>query len=667
MLFLFQLRYTSVGVDYTKSQYQDKASRDIGDIPPSRSPGTPSKWDNDSSKLLPPIVNRAPPVEKIAIPEITKNVRALFEKGNFDDEHRPKKIVINIRDAPDGGVYENEPEHMEGVVRETDIAPDEQDVCLTAGHTKDIMDKYTRASEETPVQRAPINLAEDDGAILESQPVIRTDVVRESDHVQEDVMLERGKAKSLRDRFTNYKEAPKERKVIKLFEDDQASQVVVENTPEPVREDIIRSNPEDNAINIEAGNAKNLKGFWSSTKEYVQENKGPINVSEGQAIILESQPTVRDDVVRESDLYDGQQLNIESGSNKNLQAIWEQKQLEDAEDNRTSKQPFKLDIAPEGPVVLENEPEVRHDVCRGDTEEEVVPIQRGHIRNIAGVFRPKEEEAPRGPREMIKIERGDEECVIENEPEELMGDVIRSCDPNVVKVESGRTNTMVDYWKKTQEEEDMPKETNGNAKPKWLLEMEAAKLQAQSEVYENDPEVREDMERDECDPNEHVSVIPQGKGQSMKALWAQKMEDEEQRAKPVEVIRRKPKKPPPPPPKPPKPEPPKEKKPKARRGVDLVPVAPGKKGNPFAISLKSTKGRNKGQPEGAPASPETPPSVELGEAKTRGAMAPGQKFKASSQPMSLHSAPVVFNNENGGVTKFGPKPSCKSRSALLRK
>jgi hypothetical protein len=528
------LKYTSVGVGYTKSQYQDKASRDIGEIPPARSPGTPSKWESGSPKGLPPIVNRAPPVEKIAIPDITKNVRALFEKGSFEDEHKPKKLLINIRDAPDGGVYENQPTMMEGVVRESDVTHDEEQVYLQAGHTKDVLEKYTRASsDEVPRQRAPIQLAEDDGVILESQPVMRTDVVRESDQADEEIVLERGKARSLRDRFTNYQEAPKERKVIKLYEDDQATPVIVENNPEPVREDIVRSKPEDDNVMIEVGRAKNLKGFFSEQRE-TQITRAPINVAEGQGIILENQPTRRDDVVRETDdCEDRQNTQIETGRAKNMKALWAQKQLEDSESSSKPKPAFKLDISGDGPVVLENQPVVRDDVVRGDPVEEVIPVERGRIRNMAGAFVNREEQ-PKAPREKIIIERHEnEDYVIENEPEQLPGDVVRSSDPNVIQVEAGRTRSMTDYWKKAQEEEDAPRDHNGDIKPKWLLEIEAAKLQQMQQ-----PEEEEEYQQytDE-DAEEHLSIIPQGKGQSLKQLWAQKMQEEEEKTKPLELVR----------------------------------------------------------------------------------------------------------------------------------
>jgi hypothetical protein len=645
---LFQLKYTSVGVDYTKLQYQDKASS---------SPGSPSRWAQ-SPKNAPIPVNRTV-VEKVAPPEITKSVRAIFEKGEFEDSHKPKKIVINLKEAMDGGVYENNPEQIEGVVRESDILEDEQQAVLERGHTKNILEKFTRASQDVPKQRAPIRLDEDEGKILENEPIRRDDVVRESDVLAEEPVLMKGSAKNLRDRFSNYQEAPKEKKVIKLYEDDQAQPVIVENQPEEVRADVVRSSEADlNDVQIDKGRAKNLRGFFSTVQDSKVERAPIVIDREHGGIVLENQPIMRDDVIRETDAH-GNDVQIEAGRTSNMKNMWQGKYDEESDPDRykkaPKKQPIKLDIASE-PIVLENQPIRRDDVVREeDNAEEVIAVQRGHIKNIAGAFVPKEEQRPTGPREMIKIDRSEGPVVIENQPEEYADDVVRGGFDTSIQVDPGKTKNMVNQWLTKQQEEEMNKQER---KPFWLLEMEAAK--ANAGVWENEPEVREDLLKEDMDPLEHQTIIPQGKGQSMKQLWAAKMQEEEQKNKPLEVISRKKKKEPPPPPPPkPKPKAPSpEPKRRGRRGAP-APVST-KVVSPYGVQLKNTKAILKNEKE------ESPPPVDKGAPKFKVGAAPGKSLKSSSQPKSLHSAPVLVDEPTSPKSMFQLKSTGKT-NRMLRK
>ena len=642
-----------MGVDYTKLQYQDKAD-------PSRSPSSPSRW-NQSPKHIPPPVNRTV-VEKVAPPEITKARKALFEKGEFEDSHKPKKTTIILKEAMDGGVFENNPEQIDGVVREADMLEDEQQAVLERGHTKNLLDKFTRASQDEYRPRVPIKLDEDEGKVLESTPVVRDDVVRETDNINQEPVLEKGKARNLRERFSNYQEAPKEQKVIKLYDDDQAQPVVVENEPEPVSADVVRSTEaEINDVQIAKGRAKNLKSFFTNREETVVE-KAPIKIDKDEGIVLESNPVVRDDVIRETDALE-EQVKIEAGRTRNMKSMWQDKQEEEADPDRyrkaPKKEPIKLDVAPEGLIVLENQPVVRDDVVRGDPVDEVVPVRRGQIRNIAGAFVPKEEETPKGPREMIKIDRSEGPVVVENQPEEYAGDVVRGSTDTSITVDAGKTKNMVSHWLTKQEEEENAKKERGD-KPFWLLEMEKAKENAGG-VFENEPEVREDLLKEDLDPLEHQSIIPQGKGKSMKDLWAAKMQEEEQKNKPLEVISRKKKKEPPPPPPPkPKPKAPSPKSKRRGRGGAPAPVST-KVVSPYGVQLKNTKAMLKNEKE------MSPPPLDKGSPKVKSGSTPGKSLKSGGQPKSLHSAPCIIDESNGtGPPKFQLKSTSKS-SRMLRK
>ena len=443
--------------------------------------------------------------------------------------------------------------------------------------------------------------------------------------------------------------------MIKLYEDDQATPVIVENQPDEVSSDVVRSTEaEVYDLKIEAGRSKKLKGFFSTVNDDTPKERAPIIIDrEAGGIVLENEPEVRSDVIRGTDMSEtDKQIQIEAGRTHSMKNMWQVKYDEEADPDRykkaPKKQPIKLDVAAEGPVVLENQPIVRDDVVRGDPQDEVVQVKRGHIKNMAGAFIEKEEERPVGPKEMIKIDRSEGPSVIENQPEEYSGDVVRGSTDTRIEVSSGLAKNMVSQWTKKQQE-DTSITSSGQAKPRWVAEIENAKENAG--VYENEPEVREDLLKEDIDPLEHQSIIPEAKARNMKALWAAKMEEEEQKNKPLEVISRKKKAPPPPPPPKPKPEP----KKKGRRGGAPAPVS--KVVSPYGVALKNTKVSKKNEKE------ESPPPMEVGPPKTKLGGGHGRNFK--TQPMSLHSAPVLVSDNATGV-KFGLKSS-KASSRMLRK
>jgi len=68
------------------------------------------------------VVNRQH-VEKVAPPEITKNVRRMFESGEIADRHQVPKRIVRIEDemaVESSGVFENQPTLIaDDVIRDT--------------------------------------------------------------------------------------------------------------------------------------------------------------------------------------------------------------------------------------------------------------------------------------------------------------------------------------------------------------------------------------------------------------------------------------------------------------------------------------------------------------------------------------------------------------------
>lgn len=451
-------------------------------------------------------VNRTQ-VEKVAAPEIARNVRMMFESGQIQDLHEVKKSVASLEEPTDSGVFENEPVQLEGVVRAGDYVNDVEDV--QKGGTKNLLNQWKdKGKEEFKADRKPINLAEDEGRVLESEPIRRSDVVREEDGDQAQELPSKGQAKILTQQWISRKDDfAKEQKPVKLFE-NETEPSVVENQPE-VRMDVLREDDNLEEIWLRKGFTKDLAGFWAGPKEEVRAPRDAIDLGqEADGVIAENEPTRLEGVVRGDDLNE-EVLPIEKGRARSMVSKWSTLPEESV------KQPFQLNVNPNEAGVYENNPIQLEGVVKCTAQVDDVLGQKGMIKNIAGRF-IHTEEAPRDRKEMIVIDKAEGPSILENDPEPVRADVVRGeyGASDEVQVEKGTTKSLVHKWKNEDLSLTSHKQNIDRSDPSWILEAEKA---AESGVFENQPQVRSDVFR-EVDYEPEMISVKETRG--MRELWS---------------------------------------------------------------------------------------------------------------------------------------------------
>ena len=509
---MFQVSYTAIPIDYSKSKYQEKVDKDQID-PQLIDPKIP--------------VNRRPPPVKVAPPAITQNLKSLFESGEFTDLHKAHKKEIHIN-RKGSGVHENEPVPLEGVIRESDF--DEESESVERGITNNLIEEWKmkgKDDKKKKVVKKPISINKEGKgpAVLENDPKVRKDVVRETD--ENDKLPDSGvadKAKQQLEEKTAAEE-PKAKEPIDL--PPARPGTVFENEP-VVRDDVIREEDSDTtAVNIETGKAKNLAGFWANQSDEVKLEKKTIVIDrDSTPAVLENEPVVLDGVVRSSDQDTSETaIDLEEGRTKNLAGYWKNKMTDDEKPIKP-KEPIKLDVAETSSAgIVENEPAVREDVVKcGEVNEDVIPGDPGRTKKMASMFLATEDDSRKGPKEMIHIDRSVGAVVTENEPVTLDDGVVRSApEDGTVDLEGGHTKNLLNHWVKQEEDAAAPKTSTSkvaleNKEPLWVAEnTDAVK---DSGVYENEPEQRDNVSR-ETDNLEAPDMLQEDHTKTLRNRWKQ--------------------------------------------------------------------------------------------------------------------------------------------------
>ena len=536
---MFQVTYSTVGIDYSKQKYEHAVERKT----------STGFIETDSSELNDIPVNKQV-VEKVAPPEITRNVLALFESGDFGDIHQAQKLNPLDDLYSEGAVCESVPENINpDIIRACDKIEEgkecqkgytrsvlaqwenlgkdssatagegskEGEQC-TKGHTQSVLaaweDKGKQLDQGARKQPITMDLAMDHSC-SENQPEARPDLIRESDNISPEEAMA---AMSLKDRMAMLTaEKPKERKQIKLIEDGQG-EVVLENEPD-VRDDVVRAGDKQEEQPFQQpGHIKNLSSYFDSVVEQQAERKPIIIDRSTGPTVLESQPEqVPEGIVRSSDKPEADSAPvIERGHAAKLLD-----RFSNVHDGVIGeKKPFKMELAEESGE-LESTPEVNTEVvrCVDKPVDEVIPVEAGKSKKLAEQFlRAAEASGEDRPSERrISIDRNEEEsCVVESTPEER-DDVVKSGGPSgwEIEVERGRTRSLADTWLQAAEECTSPRgpQSECTTKPAWLQEMEAAR---ESGVYENQPEERDDIahggQKDEV-------TLPEQHTRNLKNMW----------------------------------------------------------------------------------------------------------------------------------------------------
>ena len=362
--------------------------------------------------------------------------------------------------------------------------------------------------------------------MAESEPVRRSDVVREQDEASVDELPTRGQTRQMRaqwmtrtsDTVTGRSEPPQP---VPLFDDDVCGQPsVVENQPSR-RTDVVREEDDTEAeVLLKRGFARNIAGFFSTAHD--QEVALPRETVDlaalrgaGDSGVVENQPQRLEGVVRADDPLEDDSWNIERGLARNLATQWSTRQ-----DIQTTKQPFRmeLDVDPNETAVFENEPQRLEGVVRYTDSLRESMGQRGQIRNITRKYTapsPAETaDTQRRPPDMIAIDLADGPAVLENEPAAVDPSVVRSVwtEMDDGAPQPGMTRSMMQRWTSQQDIEDA--ERSMPTKPSWLVDWETTP--EGSGVFENTPATRDDVIREQ---DYEPEMIPIKQTRRTRAMW----------------------------------------------------------------------------------------------------------------------------------------------------
>ena len=364
-------------------------------------------------------------------------------KGS-EEYHKEKLPIVVAED--EGKVVENEPIRRPGVVHSDDVY--EEGEFVQRGTTKSLLNRWTNPVSDQPVtQRRPIVVAEDEGRILESEPARRTDVVHADEFESEADVVQKGTTKSLLSQWKckGTEEFKTERKVINIAE---AEGKVAEN--EPLRRSDVVHADDVQQDQVQRGMAKSLMSEWSKkgTEEFIVERK-PIILAEAEGKVAENEPLRRCDVVHSDDV---QQDQVQRGMARSLMTEWSKKGTEEF---IVERKPIILAEA-EGKVA-ESEPIRRDDVIHHDDLDTAgESVSKGLTKNLLSQWTVKGSEefvAEKKPIVVAEVEGQ----VVENEPT-VRTDVVHSDEISTEgeTIRRGTTKTLLTQWKTKGTEEYKP-------------------------------------------------------------------------------------------------------------------------------------------------------------------------------------------------------------------
>lgn len=256
--------------------------------------------------------------------------------------------------------------------------------------------------------------------------------------------------------------------------------------------------------------AQNVRKMFESgdIPDLHQVQKTKIDLKSKDGGVYENEPCVRSDVIRGDDTSIQELKSLEKGAAKILKSKWVSiAKDENSEKERKKKEPIKLyDDSNNAPTVVENQPIARDDVTKSDYIPDDLAFEKGKIKSLGNYFKEAAVEqkktksiAENGP---IKLEKSNEPTVHENQPTQR-DDVYRedySQDDRDV-LERGKAKTLAKTFLESSND------TKGERKLPIVIE----KAEGPS-ILENQPEVREDVYREDCSDLEELQKISKEKG-----------------------------------------------------------------------------------------------------------------------------------------------------------
>jgi len=312
--------------------------------------------------------------------------------------------------------------------------------------------------------------------------------------------------------------------LVPLFDDDTSSQPsVVENQPSR-RTDVIREEDDtEEEVLLKRGFARDLAGFWSAPRDQsVTTPRETVDMAAlrgtGDTGVVENEPQRLEGVVRANDSVEDESITIERGLTRSLATQWSTRQ-----DTSITKQPFRmeLDVDPNETAVFENEPQQLEGVIRSSEPVRETMGQRGQIRNITMKYTASPAESPRRPPAMVAIDLADGPAVLENEPAAVDPSVVRSVWTEVDDgvPQPGMTRSILERW--TSQQDDFDADRSSSTKPAWLAEWETTP--EGSGVFENMPVMRDDVTREQ---DFEPEMIPVRQTRRTRAMWSRLERDD---------------------------------------------------------------------------------------------------------------------------------------------
>ncbi|GAB1609709.1 uncharacterized protein LOC115217577 isoform X1 [Argonauta hians] len=295
-------------------------------------------------------------------------------KSEFVSE--PRSTFEPYCGKTESGIFESKPVYDPNVIRPEEV--DMDDVLPDEGTTKNLLAKFSKMREvKTVVSKPPVDVisAKEVGpTIAESEPVVLTDVCKETDTAEEK-LPESGQTRSLLAKFRE----------IESGGGSQSSSPRSRKEFTPPREHPFGYNPE-----------AHVSGVYENTPKKGLEYE-PVKIEGG---IYENQPVNRQDVIKEADLP-GEAMP-EKGTARNLLTKFTKiDKTPSVTSPRSLKEftPPREDLPVKSTAVTnntssENEPQYRSDISReADTDWSEGLPSKGTAKSVVDKFRNIQEEA----------------------------------------------------------------------------------------------------------------------------------------------------------------------------------------------------------------------------------------------------------------------------------
>jgi len=422
----------------------------------------------------------------------SRGLREQFDSGQMmgnyttSIDERAREIEEMRKLKADGikDTWESKPVQLEGVTRASEQIAD--DFLLEAGrgdkafNSRMIRNEFNRKAKglQGPgARKAPraITPPREGEKVYENEPVVLEGVVRANDSKDDPVLINRGGARSLREKFTNIidEENKPKRKGPRAITPPGGIEDVYENTPADAPEGCVRSSDKSANIEFQKGRISSFAEGFMAAAEDASKSKRSRNrieiVRDGAQEVFESNPEESQSDARASD-------KSESVQTRGLARSMRDKFFEDVEDRRRSVKKTQIVIDHTNQDTFENNPDESHADYKASDKMDSIPT-RGLAKTMTEkFFQDAETRAQRPKRSISPVAREGIQEVWESSPGQSLADVSYK-DISEPLPTRGLANTMKEKFF-----QDV--ETRGKVRKTQIV----IDRDGNQEVFENDPE-----------------------------------------------------------------------------------------------------------------------------------------------------------------------------------